>query len=114
MKLNIVQETDSMILVTLAGSLNLDGTQEIEKRFLDCIASRQKHAIVDLSGVDFMASYAMTMLIKCAKGLEATGARMVLLHPQPPIQTLLEAAGIDRLLPIAHERDQAIKLVESG
>lgn len=105
MTITIIEASDSLSFLALEGSLDLDGAQKIEEEFLALTAARRKPVIVDLSRVDFIASFGMRLLIEAYKPLAAANLKMVLLHPQPFVEKVLLAAGMDNLVTLT--RDEA-------
>jgi anti-anti-sigma factor len=67
--------------------------------------------VVDLSGVPFVASMGMRLLLLVAKTMAVRGGKMALLSPQPEVAAVLRTAGIDSIVPICTERDAAIAKV---
>jgi anti-anti-sigma factor len=94
--------------VTLNGRLDLKGSDEISQRFTSLTATDGSNVVVDLSGVEFIASIGMRLLISCAKAKSQRGGQMVLAGLQPLVKEALATAGIDSLIPI--HADQAAAL----
>ena len=113
MELTVVKATDELTQVALIGRLDLAGVQKIEINFLQNTSARKKPTIVDLSGVTFMASLGMRMLLTSAKTLRTANAKLVLMNPQPMVDDMLKAAGIDKVMPLAHDEATALQLVKS-
>lgn len=80
---------------------------EIENPFTFQVATRNNHVLVDLSGIDFIASIGMRMLVKNAKAIGHRGYKMGLLNPQPLVKEALETAAIDTIVPIYADVDSA-------
>ena len=112
MELTIVKATDELTQVALVGRLDLAGVQKVEMNFMANTAARQKPVIVDLSGVTFMASLGMRMLLSAAKRLRTNNAKLVLMNPQPMVDDMLKAAGIDKVMPVAHNQDAATAVLK--
>jgi len=94
------QETpDGIKIITLAGRMDIPGTQQIESRFADLAASDKANVVVDLSNVSFLASIGMRTLVSSARALMNRGGAMALANPQPMVKQALLAAGIDSLVP---------------
>jgi anti-sigma B factor antagonist len=110
MTITILEASDSLTFLALEGSLDLEGAQRIEAEFLALTAARQKPVIVDLTRVDFLASFGMRLLIEAYKPLAAAGRKMVLLHPQPSVEKVLLAAGMDNLVTISRDETAAREL----
>ena len=100
----------SIPCVRLNGRLDIAGTQAIDLKFTANTSAQRKSVIVDLSGVDFIASIGIRMLVTNAKALNTTGHKMVLLQPQQKVEDMLKSTGIDTIIPIANDLDAAIKI----
>jgi anti-sigma B factor antagonist len=110
MEFKIDNVGSSIPCVRLAGRLDIAGTQAVDLKFTANTSAQRKSVIVDLSGVDFIASIGIRMLVTNAKALSTTGHKMVLLQPQPKVEDMLKSTGIDTIIPIASDLDAAIKI----
>lgn len=86
--------------VRLKGRLDMQGAGAIDLRFTALSTTDDKHIIVDLSEVDFIASIGMRLLLSCAKAKAQRGGQMLLVAPQTMVLEALETAGIDSLIPL--------------
>ena len=101
-------ELDSGIgLITLSGKLDIQGTGEIETRFAAYCSGDKVRVVVDLSKVDYLASIGIRLLVLTAKSIATRGGRMVLLHPIPGVQSVLEITGIPAIIPSYSELESA-------
>ena len=113
MELKIGDSTESVSRVALIGMLDMVAVGQVETKFLAATVARGQDVIVDLSGMTFIASLGMGMLISCAKSLHRHGAKMVLLRPTGIVEEALKAVGIDQVIPIAHSLEDAYRLLVS-
>jgi len=111
MELKIDNVGPSIPCVHLNGRLDILGTQAIDLKFTANTSAQRKSVIVDLSGVDFIASIGIRMLVTNAKSLNALGHKLVLLQPQPKVEDMLKSTGIDNVIPIANDLDAAITMI---
>ena len=93
--------------VRLSGRLDLKGSGEIDLRFTSLTATDARDILVDMSGVDFLAS--IGMLLTCAKAKSARGAQMVLFGMQPMVKEALDTAGISSLMPTFADEGSALE-----
>lgn len=94
--------------VKLTGRLDMKNSLDAEPRFTALTATDGSKVIVDMSGVEFIASIGMRMLLSCAKANAARGGRMVLAGLQPMVREALETAGIDSLIPFFDDEQAAL------
>jgi anti-anti-sigma factor len=107
MNLEISTLDDGIKRVNLVGRLDMQGTAEIEDTFLIQTATKKQAVLVDVSGVEFIASIGMRMLLSNAKALVRREGKMVLLNPVPIVKDALKTAGIDELIPVYDDFDAA-------
>jgi anti-anti-sigma factor len=93
--------------ISLTGRLDMKGTAEVEDQFTIHTATQRAGVLIDLSGVEFLASIGMRMLVANAKALRGRGGQMALYKPQPLIAEALRAAGIDELIAVYDDYDTA-------
>jgi anti-anti-sigma factor len=99
--------------VALQGRLDASGVAQIEIRFIASIVPAGKHAIIDLSGVDFLSSLGIRLLIMTARSLRSKKAQLVVFGARPLVKESLESVAIGNLVPIAADESGAMSLLES-
>lgn len=107
MQLEVSALEGGLKLVKLMGKMDIQGTSQIEDAFTVQTASKKAGVIVDLSQVEFIASYGVRILVSNAKSLAGRGGKMVLLQPRPMVKGVLTSAGIDQLIPVYDELEAA-------
>lgn len=86
--------------IKLIGKLDVLGVGMIETKFAGYCAGEKPCVLVDLSGVDFMASIGIGLLTVNARSMASRGGQMVLLGPIPEVRQVLEVTGIPSIIPI--------------
>jgi len=109
-----VRVDEELTHLSLAGKLDLAGLQGADIKFTGYTAARRKPTLVDLAQVEFIASLGVGMLISCAKSLHLHGAKMVLLNPSGPVESVLKTLGIDQVIPIAYSLEEGLRLLGAG
>jgi anti-anti-sigma factor len=107
-QINEVHLDQNLTHIALVGRLDVAGLHATDIKFHGYTAARRKPTLVDMSEVEFIASLGMGMLISCAKSLQRHSAKMVLLVPTGPVEEALKAVGMDQVIPIAHNLDDAM------
>lgn len=105
--IEVLQSDDTHTHVAIIGPLDLSGVQSVELKFTAHTASRRKHAIVDLSQVEMIASLGMSMLIQVNRALAASKCRLVILSPSPMVDTALRTARLDTVMAIKRDLAEA-------
>lgn len=94
--------------IAITGRLDIFGTDAIATLFAAQACVDNKRVVVDLTGVTFLASIGIRELITNAKTLQQRGGRMVLfVGDNEAIIKTLETTGIDTLLPMFRDEDEA-------
>ena len=96
----------NLTAILLSGRLDSAGVQTIETQFAQRAAITDA-VLVDLSAVDFIASGGISMLIAAARGRAGQGGKLVLCQCQPRVRQVLATAGIDSIIQIFEQRDDA-------
>jgi anti-anti-sigma factor len=107
MELKITKLENGILLAVLTGRLDLQGTLAIENPFTFNAASSDQHVLVDMSGIDFVASIGMRMLVKNAKAIDSRGFKMGLVSPQPLVAEAMLISAIDTIIPIYDDLESA-------
>lgn len=105
-----IQETpraDGITQLALIGKLDIVGLHAVDIKFHGYTAARRRHAIVDLSRLEFIASLGIGMIYSCSKSMERHKVRMVLVNPPATIDEVLRLTGIDQAMPIVKTMKEA-------
>jgi anti-anti-sigma factor len=108
MQVTLNELSGGVICAQMVGRLDAAGADAIGLKLTAGIVAEGKPAILDLSGVSFVASMGLRLLISCAKGLKLKGGTLVLFGAQPDVQEVLEQAAIDQLMPVVATQEEAL------
>jgi anti-anti-sigma factor len=97
--------------VVLAGRLDIEGVGKIALPLTAAAVTPRLPAMVDMSGVDFLSSLGIGMLVRCAVSLQRSGARLVLFACQPLVRKSLETMKLTGVLPLAEDEVAAAALL---
>lgn len=100
-------EGDSM-LVGLEGRFDIEGAQSIADQFTFTTTTRPHRVVVDLSGVDFIASIGIRTLFSAARAQSQRGGRVVLAAPNDMVRKVLVTAGVDQVIPLFDSVETAL------
>ena len=92
--------------VTLVGKLDIMGAEIIGVP-LAAVAGARGNVLVDMTGVDFIASIGIRHLVMAAKAVARGAGRLVLLSPTPMVAEVLVISGLEQILPIVQSEDEA-------
>ena len=100
MKLQYNELDNGIRLIKLSGKLDNYGVNSIDVEFIRNCMGDNVRVLVDLSGVNYISSIGIPMLINSAKSVASRGGKMALLNPIPDAQNVLEITGIPAIIPI--------------
>lgn len=99
----------STVFVTVRGEVDI-ATAPLLRAVLDGVYAAVPHRVeIDLSGVAFLDSQALTTLIAARRRLAARGAALVLRAPSRPVVRVLAASGLDRVFDLCTDRQGAVR-----
>jgi anti-sigma B factor antagonist len=103
-----VEELDGGVTnVMLRGRLDTVGAGAIDLKF-SAVAGSKRAIVVDLSGIDFLASLGIRVLVMGAKAVRNKGGKLVLLSPDENVPSCsidrLPSQRSSRVEPGAHDR----------
>lgn len=98
---NLSQETrpEGVVVVKLVGALDIQGADAVDLE-LSRLAGCEDRLLLDLSGVDFLASIGIRSLVVAGKTIARRGGRMAICAAQPNVAAVLESAGVGEFLSI--------------
>ena len=102
--------TDVLRRVRLSGRLDVPGTQAISIKFTGLSATQAKRVVVDLTDITFLGSVGIRELITNAKALQQrTGKMVIFVGNNAMVAKTLETTGIDALIRLFTDLDEADK-----
>ena len=107
MKLEQSELPGGILKVELTGSLDIAGAGEVDMP-LSLIGGQKKLVMVDLSGVDFMASIGIRTLVKTARALSARGGKLVVFGANEACRKVFAATGVEDIVPVLDDEAEAL------
>jgi anti-anti-sigma factor len=107
MRFHTIEDGPDLTILSLSGSLDSTGVEQIKPDLLNEIEYAGGDVIIDLSEVDFIASLGMTLLVKCTQMQAAEQNQLVLCDAQPLVDEALRYSKITHLLTLVETLDDA-------
>jgi anti-sigma B factor antagonist len=102
-----IARDEGSTVVSLAGELDLYNAHEVRETLLECCAETPTRLIVDLSGVKFIDSTALGVLIEARTRMENRRG-FLLAAPGMETKRALEISGLDRHFAVHDSLDAAL------
>jgi anti-sigma B factor antagonist len=106
MQITISDFSDTAKKVTLIGKLDIAGAETIGLP-MAAIAGTRTDIVIDMVGVEFIASIGIRHLVIAAKAVARGAGKLVLLDPSPVVTEVLLVSGLEQILPIVRSEDDA-------
>jgi anti-sigma B factor antagonist len=99
------------VVVTCRGVLDMLTAPVLERHLVETVEGHPSAVVIDLTGVDFLASHGMSVLIA---SYDRVSDRLPLcVVADGPISRPLKLVGFDELMPMYARLDQALQQVQS-
>jgi anti-sigma B factor antagonist/stage II sporulation protein AA (anti-sigma F factor antagonist) len=107
---NIKEEAKGDILILrLNGRLDAVSSPTAERKVFDYINSGQYKLLLDFSGVDYLSSAGMRMLLSVTKKLKTLSGKVVLFGVTPNVMDVLKMSGFDHVLELAKTEEDGLR-----
>jgi anti-sigma B factor antagonist len=98
--------------ISIRGSLDFNSVPDLESRIAS-IADVVRSAVIDLSDIDYLSSIGVRALLMTGKTIAARGGKLVLFNPRDVVRTVLFTTGVNHVMPIVFDNDEALRLAAS-
>jgi len=96
------------IVIAVHGDTDMHVVDDLGARLSEVIDGAPIALILDLSGVTFLDSMALGVLLGGLRRLGETGGQLRVVTPRPEIRRIFEVTLLDRLFDIDSSRDEAL------
>jgi anti-sigma B factor antagonist len=95
LSLSVLPEAGGTVTIRPQGEIDADNAHELREAVSAVLAARPPEAItIDMSGVTFVDSVAIGMLVGCYHASAACQARLQLVNPSAQVHRLLYVSGL--------------------
>lgn len=84
-------------VVALTGRLDVATSPEVEARILEAIAAGVRQLVLDVSGLEYVSSAGLRVVIVVGKKVRAEGGDMVFACAGPNIRQILDISGFTKM-----------------
>ena len=96
-------------LVVLTGEVDIATAPRFRECMIELLDAGVEKLVVDLSGVTFIDSTALGVLIGGVRRVRGVGGAMTLVVTSRPVQRVLSLTGLDRVFAIHATREAAVE-----
>ena len=102
MQIKTEHPAPSEAIIRPNGRMDIESSAAVRQILLDMATKGIKAVVVDLSGVQFMDSSGLSVLVSGMKALRKNGGMLGICNANPQIRTALRLTMLDRVFPV-HE-----------
>jgi anti-anti-sigma factor len=95
-------------VVTVTGDVDMHSEKRLRDALNEAAPAPGGRVVVDLSGVEFMASAGVHVLLDLASRFEQADGALVVVAPRPMVARVLSLTRADELIPMAATVDEAL------
>lgn len=103
MRFEVVDDGSGTIRIVMTGRLDAAGAAAIELPFTATIAGATGNVLLDLSGVTFLASLGIRVILSAARVVARHGHRMAIYGATPQPREVLDVIAMETLIPVASD-----------
>jgi anti-sigma B factor antagonist len=100
---------DQQDILAIQGEVDLANAPDLRHRLRDLLENRGRSVVVDLSGVDYMDSSGIAVLIEGMRWAQRTRVQLVLAAPSQQVRMVMELAKLNAFFVTEPSVEQAIE-----
>lgn len=97
------EDRDGSVHVRLAGELDLSNADYFHEELTRAEAREPAALVIDLSGVSFMDSTGLRLLLSALRRAQAEGRRLVVVQGQEQVRDLFRIAGLEDVFEVVSD-----------
>jgi anti-sigma B factor antagonist len=103
-----VVDISGWTVVSVYGELDVATAPDMREQLIELVNEGRAHLVLDLSGVDFLDSTGLGMIVSALKRARTHGGDLRLVSTESRITRLFEITGLDRAVPLLPTVDAAV------
>ncbi|WP_028611990.1 STAS domain-containing protein [Paenibacillus harenae] len=107
-------EKNGVTIIPLEGRLDGSNATVAEQAFLQLLAEGKQQFIFDLSGLQYISSAGLRVILVAAKKLRASKGRMVCASLTEQVYDVFEMSGFTTILEMAATREEALEKISAS
>jgi anti-anti-sigma factor len=98
-----------ILILRMSGRLDAVSSPTAERKVFDYINNGQQKLLLDFSGIDYLSSAGMRMLLSVTKKLKTLSGKLVLFSITTNVMDILKMSGFDHVLEIAQTEEDGLR-----
>lgn len=105
----VVEQKGNVFILRIRGRLDAICSPLTEKRVFEAINEGQYNLLLDMSGVSYLSSAGMRMLLSVTKRLRAMSGKLAICSVTSNVVDVLKMSGFDHALHVFKTEEEALK-----
>lgn len=97
-----------LLIIRITGRLDAISSPIAEKKIFDFINNGQHKLLIDFTGIDYLSSAGMRMLLSVSKKLKSLSGKLVLFSITTNVMDILRMSGFDHVLEIVKTEEDGL------
>jgi anti-sigma B factor antagonist len=103
-----VTQSDGWSVVAVTGELELATAPRLRQQVVSLIGGGHSHLVIDLSGVDFIDSVGLGVIVGALKRCRTHGGDLMVVGAVPRVRLLFEITRLDEIIDMHPDLDRAL------
>lgn len=103
------EQRGDILILHIRGRLDAISSPSAEKRVFDSINNGQHKLLMDFSGVSYLSSAGMRMLLSTTKKLKALSGKLAICSINQNVMDVLKMSGFDHVLELFPNEEDALR-----
>ena len=96
----IRRDLGDVVVLALAGRLDQASADALHAAAMEVVGEKRKGLVVEMTGVDFIASVGIRALIRPAQGMSLNRGRLAISDLKPQLRDFFVTTGLDQMFAI--------------
>ncbi|MEY2467419.1 MAG: anti-sigma factor antagonist [Actinomycetota bacterium] len=96
-------------VLTVLGDIDTLTAPRLRERLMQLLDEDERRIVIDLEGVRFLDSSALSVFVSARKHMDETGGELTLVCSQPTPRRVFEVTGLDQVFTIVDSLDAATR-----
>ncbi|MGB6104569.1 MAG: STAS domain-containing protein [Pusillimonas sp.] len=102
------EKIGDVLVISASGQINSANAAEVESGLLAYVDQGERLCALDLSGLDYISSAGLRVVLMLAKGLKQKSGQLILCSLQPQVHEVFDISGFLSILTVVESRDAAV------
>ncbi|MEB2398037.1 MAG: STAS domain-containing protein [Alcaligenaceae bacterium] len=102
------EKIGEVLVISASGQINSANAAEVETGLLGYVERGERLCALDLSGLDYISSAGLRVILMLAKRLKQNSGQLVLCSLQPHVHEVFDISGFLAILTVVDDRATAV------